>query len=145
MHKDDHASADVGLTHLALPVHNLDTTASFYATYALLEIVHDRRDDGVRIAWLSDGSHPFVLVCIETTEPFTPLEGVIPHIGVGVETRAELDERVELARRNGVTVDGPYDEGPPVGYWAILRDPDGHQLELSVGQEIAATVAQAGQ
>jgi hypothetical protein len=29
----------------------------------------------------------------------------------------------------------------PVGYWALLRDPDGHALELSYGQEVGLTVA----
>jgi hypothetical protein len=30
--------------------------------------------------------------------------------------------------------------GPPVGYWAFLRDPDGHTLEISFGQEVGVTV-----
>jgi hypothetical protein len=37
-------------------------------------------------------------------------------------------------------VSGPYDSGPPVGYWAIIPDPDGHNLELSYGQEVGLTV-----
>ena len=37
----------------------------------------------------------------------------------------------------------PEDGGNPVGYWALLRDPDGHNVELSFGQEVAAAVEQA--
>ena len=40
----------------------------------------------------------------------------------------------------GRAVSGPYDSGPPVGYWAIIADPDGHNLELSYGQEVGVTV-----
>ena len=38
---------------------------------------------------------------------------------------------------------GPFDSGPPVGYWAIIPDPDGHNLELSYGQEVGTTVSGA--
>ena len=38
---------------------------------------------------------------------------------------------------------GPVDSGPPVGYWAYIVDPDGHNLEISYGQEVGLTVEQA--
>jgi hypothetical protein len=38
---------------------------------------------------------------------------------------------------------GPTDSGYPVGYWALLSDPDGHTLELSYGQEVGLTVERA--
>ncbi|MEN9232414.1 MAG: hypothetical protein Q6L68_16065 [Thermostichus sp. DG02_5_bins_236] len=34
----------------------------------------------------------------------------------------------------------PRDLGSPIGYIAHLADPDGHDLELSYGQEVAYTV-----
>ena len=34
---------------------------------------------------------------------------------------------------------GPIDSGYPLGYWAFLTDPDGHQLELSHGQHNVTT------
>ena len=34
-----------------------------------------------------------------------------------------------------------YYAGPPVGYWAFLRDPDGHTLEVSFGQQVGLTVS----
>jgi hypothetical protein len=30
-----------------------------------------------------------------------------------------------------------------VGYWALLRDPDGHTLEISFGQELRLAVEHA--
>jgi len=38
------------------------------------------------------------------------------------------------AEREGCLRHGPVDSGYPLGYWAFLADPDGHQLELSYGQ-----------
>ncbi len=35
---------------------------------------------------------------------------------------------------------GPIDSGPPVGYWGYIVDPDGHNLELSYGQEVGLTI-----
>ncbi len=65
------------------------------------------------------------------------------HLGVGCETRQEVERRCELARGEGRTVLGPLDSGPPVGYWAFITDPDGNNLELSHGQEVGLTVEQA--
>jgi hypothetical protein len=42
-----------------------------------------------------------------------------------------------------VLLAGPFDYGPPVGYWAFLRDPDGHTLEVSHGQEVGLAVGEA--
>jgi hypothetical protein len=35
------------------------------------------------------------------------------------------------------------DHGPPVGYWGSVTDPDGHNLELSYGQEVNVAAAHA--
>jgi hypothetical protein len=51
----------------------------------------------------------------------------------------------EIARREDRLIGGPTNSGPPVGYWAFLRDPDGHSLELSYGQEVGLTVDHAGE
>jgi predicted lactoylglutathione lyase len=59
---------------------------------------------------------------------------------VGCESREEVDARCARAADEGREVVGPFDSGPPVGYWAIVQDPDGHNLELSFGQEVGLTV-----
>lgn len=138
-------AADLGLTHVALPVADVDATAAFYARYAGMQVVHRRHEDpetGARaVVWLSDLTRAFVVVCIETTVTHTL--GGWSHLGVAVASREEVDRRVADARAAGIAVDGPYDSGPPVGYWAILPDPDGHHLELAFGQQVAVTVATA--
>jgi catechol 2,3-dioxygenase-like lactoylglutathione lyase family enzyme len=131
--------SDVGMTHVALPVTDLDASIAFYERWAKLSVVHRRPD----VAWLSDGTRPFVVVLIEAPEVRHPLRPMA-HLGVGCASRAEIDEICERAREEDILVDGPKDYGPPVGYWAFLRDPDGHTLEVSHGQEVALTVAEAG-
>ena len=54
--------------------------------------------------------------------------------------RDDIDRLSEKARSEGSLIQGPTDYGPPVGYWAFLRDPDGHTLEVSHGQEVALAV-----
>lgn len=128
---------DVGLTHVALPVRSLDAGIAFYARYAGMEVVHRREN----VVWISDRTRPFVIVLIETGEVDYPLRPMA-HLGVGCRSRDEVDRLCEQARDDGCLITGPEDYGPPVGYWAFLRDPDGHTLELSFGQEVALAVAE---
>ena len=136
--------SDLGLTHVALPVSNLDRSIAFYEHYAHMQVVHQRTDaaSGANVAWISDHSRPFVIVLIEASAVDHPL---LPfaHLGVGCSSRDEVDRLCNQARSEGCLRSGPTDSGYPVGYWAFLADPDGHTLELSFGQEIALTVAQA--
>lgn len=132
---------DIGLTHIALQVTDIERSVAFYARYAAMEIVHQRFDEesGKRIVWLSDKTRPFVIVLGESKEigavllPFA-------HLGVGCRSREEVDRLCDEARGEGVLLQGPADSGYPVGYWAFLSDPDGHTLEISHGQEIGLTV-----
>jgi catechol 2,3-dioxygenase-like lactoylglutathione lyase family enzyme len=135
---------DRGLTHVALPVTDLDASLEFYRRYADMDVVHRRRDDetGGQVVWVSDRTRPFVIVLIEHDAPDGGLTG-FSHLGVGCETRQEVDRRCEVARGEGRAVLGPLDSGPPVGYWAFITDPDGNNLELSHGQEVGLTVEQA--
>lgn len=127
------------MTHVALPVTDLDTSVAFYQRWAKMQVVHRRPD----VVWLSDGTRPFVIVLIEAQEVRYPLRPVA-HLGVGFASREEIDEICERAREEEVLLSGPMDYGPPVGYWAFLRDPDGHTLEVSHGQEVGLTVEQSG-
>jgi catechol 2,3-dioxygenase-like lactoylglutathione lyase family enzyme len=133
---------DVGFTHVALVVSDIDTSIAFYEKFAGMKVVHDRRDDDARVAWVSDLTRPFVIVLAQGFAPEEPL-GPFGHLGVGCATRDEIDRRCDEARRDGCLVSGPTDSGYPIGYWAFLRDPDGHMLELSYGQDVARSVRQA--
>ena len=58
-------------------------------------------------------------------------------------SRGEVDRLASLAKRAGHLLSGPEQAGAPVGYIAILQDPDGHNLELSYGQHVHAAVENA--
>ncbi len=132
---------DVGATHIALTVADLDASIAFYARYAAMTVVHERKD-ATRVAWISDLTRPFVLVLIEVPRVEFRLAG-FNHIGVGCASRADVDRLATQARDEGCLARGPIDSGYPVGYWAFLRDPDGHQLEISFGQEVGIAVDHA--
>jgi catechol 2,3-dioxygenase-like lactoylglutathione lyase family enzyme len=135
-------AADHGVTHVALPVRDLDASLDFYARYAQMQPVHRRTDPdtGTRVAWISDLTRPFVLVLIEVDAVDSCLGGTYCHIGFGVEQRDDIDRLCAQARAEERRVFGPLDSGPPVGYWAYIVDPDGHNLELSYGQEVGLAV-----
>ena len=142
---------DVGFTHVALLVGDLDASIGFYRTYARMEVVHERRDGATRVVWVSDRTRPFVIVLIEL-QRWIPRPVVrtanwllrrvllFEHLGVGCASRADVDRLAALARAERRLLMGPRDYGPPVGYWAFLSDPDGHTLEISHGQEVGLTV-----
>jgi catechol 2,3-dioxygenase-like lactoylglutathione lyase family enzyme len=55
-------------------------------------------------------------------------------------SREEVDRLCGIARAEACLVSEPVEFGPPVGYWAYLRDPDGHTLELAYGQHVSLIV-----
>ena len=134
------SAPDRGLTHVALPVADVDRSTEFYGRFADMEVVHERvgKSDGTRVVWLSDRTRPFVVVLLQSRVSHTL--GGWSHLGVACASREEVDRRCAMGRSAGYEVLGPADSGPPVGYWGIVTDPDGHNLELSYGQEVGLTV-----
>ena len=61
---------DRGLTHVALPVSNLNDSIAFYTQYARMQVVHRRTvlTTGLEVAWMSDKTRPFVIVPTFRTE-----------------------------------------------------------------------------
>jgi catechol 2,3-dioxygenase-like lactoylglutathione lyase family enzyme len=132
---------DIGLTHIALPASNIDQSIEFYFKYAGMKVLHRRTDVETRttVVWLSDCTRPFVIVLIQTSV-VQPVLAPFAHLGIGCQSRAIVDSLCAMASQEGVLLQKPKDSGHPIGYWAYLRDPDGHTLELSYGQEIELTV-----
>ena len=129
------------LTHVALNCADVQASVEFYRSYAGMEITHERVDDGVRVVWLGREvvAPTFVLVLIGQPGKRPPSPPSIDHLGFACAERGDVDEAVARARAEGVPVPfGPRDLGHPVGYIAILEDPDGNRIELSHGQPIDA-------
>lgn len=138
--------SDLGLSHVAFLVADLTRSIAFYAKYAAMQVIHyrDGGHPGTHVAWMTDGTRPFVLVLIETRAgKDTPL-GPFGHLGVGLPSREAVDQLAAEARREGILRSEPVDSGPPVGYWTLIADPDDNTLELAYGQDIAFAVSAAG-
>ncbi len=127
------------LTHVALFVADVEATKRFYRDFADLHAVHDRVDGGVAVAWLSETAEnpSFVIVVIQVAPQGG--EAVPPHLahfGYDLPSRQAVDEVAKRGRAAGVLVQEPEDAGPIVGYYCILRDPDGNLVEFAHGQPI---------
>jgi len=139
------------LTHIALPVRDLDATLAFYTRYTKLVNIHERQDPetGLRTAWLAnerditEAGARFVIVLIHGKLP-TKITGdikeqygflkSISHLGISVESRAEVDRLAAMARDDGCLLLGPMYRNEVVGYICVVTDPDGNNLEFSVEQ-----------
>ena len=126
------------LTHVALGVRDLERTIDFYRKHARLHVVHDRYDGDARIVWLGERTEEpdFVLVLFEVHSDPPVAPSTLMHLGFAVESRAEVDAAAEAARREDILMIPAHYAGPVVGYFCIVRDPDGNQVEFSHGQPI---------
>jgi catechol 2,3-dioxygenase-like lactoylglutathione lyase family enzyme len=126
------------LTHVALFVRDPARTVDFYQRFVGLHVVHDRTDDGVRVVWLSEREHDpdFVLVAIAMPPAAAGEPPRMAHFGYDLASRAAVDEIAARAQAEGVLAQAPADAGPIVGYFCLLRDPDGNLVEFSHGQPI---------
>lgn len=134
---------DIGFSHLALQVRDLEASIKFYQRYADMQVIHQREpgiDEAQKVAWLSDLTRPFALVLVESNmRRDTPL-GPFGHIGVACASREEIDTKVTLAQEEGILLRPAQQSPAPVGYWAFFTDPDGNTLELSYGQQIGMEI-----
>ena len=135
---------DVGLTHIALDAIDIDASIKFYADYVNMSVIHERVDAeaGMRVIWLSDKTRPFVIVLLQNKTPSIILKP-LAHLGVGCISKEEVTRLCDKARSEGILVREPHESGYPIGYWALLKDPSGHTIELSYGQEIGLTIENA--
>jgi catechol 2,3-dioxygenase-like lactoylglutathione lyase family enzyme len=127
----------IGFSHISVKVSDIDKSVAFYKRWAGLHVI-DRLEDpktGAKAARMGDRTQDnvFVLALVQHGEVQHQLAGM-GHIGIGCADRAEVDRLSKEADAEGCLRMGPVDSGFPLGYWSFLLDPDGHQLELSYGQ-----------
>jgi lactoylglutathione lyase len=139
------------LTHIALPVRDLDATLAFFAKYTTLVNIHERvdRESGLRSVWLAnqrdvtDEGARFVIVLIcgklptkvtgDIKEEYGFLRS-ISHLGISLDSRDQVDQIAAMAKEDGCLLLGPMYRNEVVGYICIVTDPDGNNVEFSVEQ-----------
>jgi catechol 2,3-dioxygenase-like lactoylglutathione lyase family enzyme len=139
------------LTHIALPVRDLDKTLAFYERYTTLVNIHERLDPqtGMRSVWLAnkedvtDAAARFVIVLIcgklptavtgDIKEEYGFLRS-ISHLGISLDSRDDVDRVAAMAKEEGCLLLGPMYRNEVVGYICIVTDPDGNNVEFSVEQ-----------
>jgi len=126
------------VTHVAIRTPDLTASIEFYQRFAGLHVVHEREDQGIRVAWLSHVREDpeFVIVVLELPHAEAREPAACDHLGFDVTSRAEVDRIAALAREAGCLKYGPADAGRIVGYFCMLRDPSGNTCEFSHGQPI---------
>lgn len=140
----------VSLSHLAIPVVDVEKSIAFYEKYLQMKVVK-RRENPTNV-WLADGIRPFQLVLL-AADPVDTLDTnrsgptdyhnaklahpivASSHIGFTCRSCSEVKRIAEMAKQEGVLEHGPCEEGWPGGYCAYITDPNGHSVEVSYNQE----------
>ena len=142
------------LTHVALPVSDLDASLAFFTSLCDLVVVARNEDAQGRGAWLSNDGQvedPFVLVLAELAPAVAGRFGQAPgqkvttlapfaHIGIELPTREAVDAVAARAREMGCLQWEPTQMAPHIGYICAALDPDGNVVEFSHDQKVFATV-----
>ncbi len=134
------AAKNVRLTHLGLPVTDLDKSIAFYEKWASMKVQERPKDAvGIQGARLAQKGSNFVISLLEMpVQSALPMPGVM-HLGFECSSKAEVDKVAADAKKAGILLSGPVDGGPDLGYQTYISDPDGNNLEFSFGQKIGLT------
>jgi catechol 2,3-dioxygenase-like lactoylglutathione lyase family enzyme len=124
------------LDHVALLTPDAERAARFYGQWAGMRVIHERQDEGSthRVRWVRLASDEAGLIIVLVEAEARPPGGQMDHFGFHVTAREEVDTIAARAREAGILVEGPTDAGPVVGYYCMIRDPDGNLLEFSCEQ-----------
>jgi catechol 2,3-dioxygenase-like lactoylglutathione lyase family enzyme len=123
-------------THVTFTVSNFERSIAFYREVCELDVVRDRHAEGGSTVWLgprdADKSNPPFVFVLEEGEVTDRLD----HLAFQCDTREELEAKAALGQALNALHRKPRDVGGSVGYYTMLRDPDGHIVEFTHGQPI---------
>ena len=123
-------------THITITVSDIERSIEFYTSFCGLSVVRDRRREGGGTVWLGPatppGKNPTFLLVIGKGEVTSRMD----HLGFQCDSREQVDRIAAKGRGLGILIEPPTDAGGSVGYFTMLRDPDGHLVEFTNGQPI---------
>lgn len=137
-------------THVALRVTDIDATIGWFEEFTPLELIDKREDESGYGAWLGmpgETNNPFILVLAQFFEgkdpfgesPITKL-GPFAHLGIELPNQQDVDDIAARAKQAGCLAMPPTMMPAPIGYIAMLTDPDGNTIEFSWDQGVYATL-----
>jgi lactoylglutathione lyase len=123
-------------THITATVSDLERSIEFYTSFCKLKLLKDRRQEGGSTIWLgpepAEGENPTFVLVFTRGDVTSRLE----HLGFQCDAKEQVDAIAEDAKRLGILVESPTFIGGSVGYFTIIKDPDGHQIEFTFGQPL---------
>ena len=123
-------------THITITVSDIERSIEFYKSFCNLTVLRDRRREGGGTVWLGPdippGRNPTFLLVIGKGEVTSRMD----HLGFQCDMKHQVDEIAERGRQLGILVEPPTEAGGVVGYFTMVRDPDGHLVEFTYGQPI---------
>ena len=139
-------------THIALRVHDIDATIAWYTNFTPLALLDRRQDQDGYGAWLGmpeAADNPFLLVVAQffaDKDPFADTSFAVlrpfAHLGIELPHREDVDAIAARGEQAGCLSMQPTQMPPPIGYIAMLTDPDGNMVEFSWDQGVYATAKQ---
>lgn len=125
-------------THVALYCRDIEASVRFYADHVGLHEVHRRTEHDMTVVWMGEEGRgdDFVIVMLGMAPPGGHGPGAVAHLGYAVDSREAVDAAAKKARAAGFDVEDPVYAGPVVGYYCMVKDPDGNWVEFSFGQAL---------
>ncbi len=123
-------------THITIQVSNIEQSIAFYERWCGMTIVRDRRITGGNTVWMgsyADSDKQRDLLLVLDPEPVTDR---MRHFGFQLENLIDLDAMAVEAEQAGILAAPPTLLGGELGHYLMIRDPDGHDVEFTVGQPI---------
>jgi lactoylglutathione lyase len=123
-------------THITIQVSIVDRSIDFYRDWCGMKVVRDRRINGGSTVWLGTDEDSDVkrdLLIVLDPEPVTDR---MRHFGFQLNNLDELHAIETKARDENVLHLPVTHAGGEVGDYMMIRDPDGHDIEFTVGQPI---------
>lgn len=126
------------LSHIALMVKDIDLMVDFYIEFANMSIIHSRIDEGIKVVWLRLGDNPesLTIVMIESDNEQINNKSYqrVNHFGFDALNKESVDKISDKAKNKGCLKYPAQDGGRILGYFCMIEDPNGNQLEFAYGQ-----------